>query len=728
MLINAQTSEELRVAVTNGSTLENYQLEVTDRRLSRGNIYRGLVNTIQPSLNAAFVSYGGARDGFLSGQDVVREAYHRQPPSSHHRIADLLDRGKPILVQVTKDAEGKKGAALTTSLSLAGRYLVLTPYDNTRGVSRKVEDDKARTRLKGIAADLNIPQGCGVIIRTNALDQSKATLTRDLAALLRIWRKVQHEARSGKGPRLIYSDQDLLLRAMRDYLDNAIEEVIVDTDEAFEKATDYMRAIMPRAKTRLIRHQERAPLFSHFDLEGQIDSIYEKTVPLPSGGSIVIDPTEALVAIDVNSGRSTRASSQEETAIKTNMEAAVEVARQLVLRDIGGLVVVDFIDMRSHKSQTELVKVLRDAMKADKARSSVGRVSPNGLVEINRQRIRQALHLRTHRACPTCDGTGRIASPEMVGLNLIRRIEARAATSSLKSVRISLHPELADAFQNSRRSEIVALESEFDLKIEVIASNRLHRPDQEIDWTERPAGAVQSPETHKEDAAIHASQIAQTGSRWEGEAGEKVPESDTPQPPKTAGRPKRRRPRRRPQKRPAEAAQSVESTPNSATEAADSPADGSFPTQADSPGSSPTTEAKSEIARPTTKVAARPKRRYSRRRPQKKSVTAAPSVGPERDSVVASSPEAPTRNSAAPAMDSSSRQPTTTQSGIRGEAEPSPSTTSQTTGNSIEAAIASTKAPRRRFWKRKRPKPSGSNAETSTEPRTESSHETPNHQ
>jgi ribonuclease E len=565
-----------------------------------------LVNTIQPSLNAAFISYGGLRDGFLSGQDVVQEAYHRQPPSGHNKIADLLERGKSILVQVTKDAEGQKGAALTTSLSLAGRYLVLTPYDSTRGVSRKVEDDKARTRLKRIAADLNVPQGCGVIIRTNALDQSKAALTRDLNALLRLWRKVQHEARTGKGPRLIYSDQDLLLRAMRDYLDNGIEEVIVDSDEAFAKAKDYMAAIMPRAKTQLIRHKERAPLFSHFDLEGQIDSIYERSVPLPSGGSIVVDPTEALVAIDVNSGRNTRSSSQEGTAFKTNLEAATEVARQLVLRDIGGLVVVDFIDMRSHKSQTELVKVLREAMKTDKARSSVGKVSPNGLVEINRQRIRQALHLRTHRACPTCSGTGRIASPEMVGLNLIRRIEARAATGPIKKVRISLHPELADAFQNSRRSEIVALETEFELKIEVIASNRLHRPDQEIEWIEKEAGQHRSRGSQEQNTGILASQIAQSTSKSSKPVEGKTSDEQSSQPPKAASRPKRRYPRRRPAKKPVtEAAASVPPTDS----APDKPR-----VSEDATPPKEKSKANGEAAAVTTKA---PRRRYWKRKRRK---------------------------------------------------------------------------------------------------------------
>jgi ribonuclease E len=489
MLINAQRPEELRIAIVQGNALENYQVDVAESGLTRGNIYRGVIANIQPSLNAAFIDYGVGRDGFLAIQDVVPEAYYHEPRSAHPRIDEVLERGKPIVVQVAKDAVGQKGAALTTSLSLAGRYLVLTPFDDTRGVSRKVEDEETRKKLKALAAGLDLPRGCGVIVRTNALEQNKTTLARDLAALLRLWKRVQAAALAGRGTRLLYSDQDLILQSLRDHLDTSIEEVLVDTDEAFQKAQSYMQAFMPRAKTRLVRYAERLPLFSRFELEPQIDRIYDRTVPLPSGGSIVIDATEALTAIDVNSGRSTRAATQEETAVNTNLEAANEVARQLRLRDIGGLVVVDFIDMRAAKNQRRVEKALRDAMKADKARSTVDRISANGLLEINRQRIQQALQLRTHRSCPTCGGTGRLASEEMVSLNLLRRIEARAASGSVEGVRVRLHPELADALQNDRRRELAALEEEFDVRIEIIAAPGLHRPDQQIEWQprQRPA-------------------------------------------------------------------------------------------------------------------------------------------------------------------------------------------------------------------------------------------------
>ena len=488
MLINAQSKEELRIAVVDGPTLEELQVEVAERGLTRGNIYRGRIANIQPSLNAAFIDYGAERHGFLALQDLVPEAYYHSPKGKERpRIEDVLDRGKPIVVQVTKEPEGQKGAALTTNLSLAGRYLVVTPFDPSIGVSRKVGDDETRKALKQLVKKLEVPDGCGAIVRTNAHGQNKTTLNRDLNALLRLWKRIGTEARKGKEIKLLYSDQDIILQCLRDYLDSTIEEVVVDDEAAHSKAEQYMRAFMPRSKTQLVRYDERTPIFSKYHLETQIDRIYQRSVELPSGGSIVIDRAEALTAIDINSGRSTKAKSQEETALNTNLESALEVARQLRLRDIGGLIVVDFIDMRTMKNRRKVEKTLRDAMKPDKARFEVGRISSNGLLEINRQRIKQALLMRTHHACPTCGGTGRLASPELVGLNLIRRIEARAASGAIKHVCITLHAEVADAVQNQRRRELSAIENEFAISIEIVSSSRFHPSEQKIDWTSRPA-------------------------------------------------------------------------------------------------------------------------------------------------------------------------------------------------------------------------------------------------
>jgi ribonuclease E len=556
MLINAQTREELRVAIVDGNRLEEFQVEVAERGSTRGNIYRGLIARIEPSLNAAFIDYGAERHGFLPIQDVVPEAWYKRPGDGDKkpRIEEVLERNRPIIVQVAKEPEGQKGAALTTNLSFAGRYLVLTPFDDTRGVSRKVEDEETRRRLKEQVKKLEVPEGCGVIVRTAALDQNKAVLSRDLAALLRLWKRVSSEARGGKSVQLIYSDQDLILQALRDYLDPSVEEILVDDDEALARAEEYLKAFLPRGGNRLVRYTDREPLFSRYGLEPQIDDIHQRRVFLPSGGSIVIDRTEALTAIDVNSGRSTKAATQEQTALDTNLEAADEVARQLRLRDIGGLVVVDFIDMRSVRSQKRVEKALRDAMKADKARSSVGRISENGLLEINRQRIHQTLSLRTHRTCPSCDGTGRVPSPEMVGLNLLRRIEARAATAPLERVRIALSPELCEAFQNGRRRELAALEREFGMRIEIVPSPRLNLREQEVEWVKREATPADGRPAVVPIVPATA-RVARIGEAEE--AGEPAPRAvaageAAPQPEKPAiaeadagGRRKRRRRRRR---------------------------------------------------------------------------------------------------------------------------------------------------------------------------------------
>ncbi len=495
MLINAREPQELRIAVVDGPTLDSYQVEVAESGLTRGNIYRGVVAGIQPNLNAAFIEYGVERHGFLSVQDVGPESYHRQPAQDQGRprIEQILEKGRPLTVQVTREAVESKGAVLTTELSLAGRYLVLTPYHDTRGVSRKVDDEETRKRLKELAAGLDLPAGCGAIVRTNALDQTKRDLNRDLNALLRVWKQVGKEAAQTNRPKLIYSDQDLILRTLRDTLDSSVAEILVDDEDALQQASQYLKAFLPRTKIKLQHYDEATPIFARYGLEPQIERIYDRRVELPGGGSIVIDPTEALVAIDVNSGR-TKGGSGEETALNTNLEAAREVARQLRLRDIGGLVVVDFIDMRATKNRRRIEKVLKDSLKDDRARAYVGRISPNGLLEVNRQRIQQELRLRSQQPCPTCQGTGRIASIDILGLSIMRRLRAGAASSKRTShLRLFLHPDTAAEFQNSRRAEILALETEFDLQLDVVPSYHLHRPDSELEWTgsPRPARASQ---------------------------------------------------------------------------------------------------------------------------------------------------------------------------------------------------------------------------------------------
>ena len=522
MLINAQRPEEVRIAIITDGILDHFEVAATESGLLRGNIYRGSVANVQPSLDAAFVNFGADKDGLLRADDVVPQSYAKKAEGAgkHPRVDRILERGQPVLVQVVRDGVGHKGALVTTNVSIAGRYLVLMPYDDVRGVSRKAEDEE-RQAVKDRVAKLDLPEGFGVILRTNALDQPQKTLNRDLSALLRLWKKIRAEANAGKGPKLLYSDQDLIVQALRDSVDNTIAEVMVDDDGAFEKAQNYMRTFMPRSGSRLVHYSERMPLFSKYELEEQIDRIYQRQVALPSGGSIVIDGTEALTAIDVNSGRATRGSSQEETAYKTNLEAAVVVARQLKLRDIGGLVVVDFIDMRQSKHRTAVEKTMRDALKADKARAAASRLSSNGLLEINRQRLKKALQLRTYRPCPTCSGTGTIASPELVSLNILRRIETRAVTGQLGSVSVELHPELADALQNDCRQELAALEREFDIQVQIVAAAGLHRAEERIEWRKRV-----KQEGKSSTAAVSAADLADGLGTKPSKKGGKAPTED----------------------------------------------------------------------------------------------------------------------------------------------------------------------------------------------------------
>jgi len=611
---------------------------VTRSGLCRGNIYRGIVANVQPSLDAAFIAFGEERDGLVRADDVVPSAYGKkvEGEGKHPRIDRILQRGQPILVQVVRDGVGHKGALVTTNISIAGRYLVLMPFDDVRGVSRKAEDEE-RQAVKDRVAKLELPEGCGVILRTNALDQPQKTLNRDLNALLRLWKKIRDEWKTGKGPRLLYSDQDLIVQALRDTLDSSISEVLVDDDEAFKKAQGYMRTFMPRAGNRLVHYTDRMPLFSRFQLEEQIDRIYQRKVELPSGGSIVIDGTEALTAIDVNSGRATRGKNQEETAVATNLEAAREVARQLRMRDIGGLVVVDFIDMRSAKYRREVEKTVRDAMKDDKARTTASRLSENGLLEINRQRLKKALQLRTHRPCPTCIGTGTIASPELVGLNILRRIETRAVTGRLGGVRVELHPELADALQNERRQELAALEREFDIQVEIVAAGGLHRAEERIDWRQRPKG-----EERTSSPAVSAADLGQDlGRSKERRAETRTPEAaeadastettdqasasvdDAGVTEKTKPRRRRRGGRRRKKTSTAQTG-APESKPE---ETATSPQEGS-PSDGDS------AETRSASSDETAKAA--PKKR--RRRPRRSRKKAAPTEAQPKD---AAPPEAP---------------------------------------------------------------------------------------
>ncbi len=500
ILINGRRAEEVRVAITDNQTLEDYEIEAQRSGLLRNNIYRGVVSNIAPSLNAAFVDFGDAKNGFLAFNDVVESVYCK-PAKDAYRIGDVLEPGQELIVQVIKDAGGPKGAQVTTNISLAGRYLVLRPKDAKSGVSRKVDED-ARADLTQKVRSLDLPEGYGCIVRTNAMDQSRAILLRDAKALVQLWHKIEAEAARGCGPQLLYNDQDIVVSVMRDYFDSTINEVLIDDKSCYERAMTYVRAAIPSGKDRIRLYEDKMPIFSRFGIEKQIEQIYARQVALPGGGYIVIDPTEALTAIDVNSAHATKRENQDLTAYHTNLEAAAEIGRQLRMRDIGGLIVVDFIDMRSGKHQRDVERMMRNAMARDKARNKVERISANGLLEINRQRISQALSQRMHLTCPTCGGRGTIPSAEAIGLSLMREIDARAASGNLGGVNIKLHPDIAQQLQNERRRDFAQIETEYGIRIEIIATREMSRGEEAIEWlTKKQIDALRPEKTAVRDAA-----------------------------------------------------------------------------------------------------------------------------------------------------------------------------------------------------------------------------------
>ncbi len=502
MLINATRPEEVRAAILNDGKLDQFEIEVEDAGLLKGNVYRGVVANVEASLNACFVDIGADKQGFLPVDEIHPSAFHSQPKNNgkkeRPRIEDVMRKGGEIIVQVVKDAIGNKGAALTSQVSLAGRYIVLMPLDDSRGVSRRIADEGRRKKIKEIAAGLKIPDECGFIVRTAGMNRTKTDLNRDGAQLVRTWKEIVKQAatddapptpgrkrgRRGerRAPKLLFEDRDLVVRMIRDYYTSDIEEILIDNAQAYLKAREYIHMVMPRSRKAITLYEERMPLFARHRVEEQIEAVFARRVDLPSGGYILIDPTEALISIDVNSGRSTRAKSQEETAFNTNMEAAKEIARQLRLRDLGGLLVIDFIDMSMNKQNRMVEKELKDGLKEDKARSYVGKISENGLLEVNRQRIKQALQFQTHTNCTMCEGTGTIPTPDFVSLGLIRKIEAKAATGLIDKAVVTLHPELATFVQNTRRRDLIELEDRFGIIVQVEGRDSVRHNQVGLHW------------------------------------------------------------------------------------------------------------------------------------------------------------------------------------------------------------------------------------------------------
>ncbi|WP_321817758.1 MULTISPECIES: Rne/Rng family ribonuclease [unclassified Paraburkholderia] len=478
MLFNATQQEELRVAIVDGQKLIDIDIETAGREQRKGNIYKGIVTRIEPSLEACFVNYGEDRHGFLPFKEVARQYFRDGVDMRGARIQDALKEGQELIVQVEKEERGNKGAALTTFISLAGRYLVLMP-NNPRGggVSRRIEGDD-RQELRETMAQLQLPEGMSIIARTAGIGRSAEELQWDLNYLLQLWRAIEAASQAGTTgqPMLIYLESSLVIRAIRDYFQPDIGEILIDTTEIYDQARAFMDIVMPDNVNKVKRYHDDVPLFSRFQIEHQIETAYSRTVPLPSGGAIVIDHTEALVAIDVNSARATKGADIEETAARTNLEAADEVARQLRLRDLGGLIVIDFIDMESAKSQREVEQRLKDALRHDRARVQMGKISRFGLMELSRQRLRPALSEGSHVTCPRCNGTGHIRDTESSALQVLRIIQEEAMKENTAAIHCQVPVEVTAFLLNEKRAEINKIESRFKVGVVLIPNKHLETP------------------------------------------------------------------------------------------------------------------------------------------------------------------------------------------------------------------------------------------------------------
>ncbi|HHK5578709.1 TPA: Rne/Rng family ribonuclease [Neisseria cinerea] len=479
MLFNATQAEELRVAIVDGQNLLDLDIETLGKEQRKGNIYKGIITRIEPSLEACFVDYGTDRHGFLPFKEVSR-SYFQDYEGGRARIQDVLKEGMEVIVQVEKDERGNKGAALTTFISLAGRYLVLMP-NNPRGggVSRRIEGEE-RQELKAAMAQLDIPNGMSIIARTAGIGRSAEELEWDLNYLKQLWQAIEEAGEAHHDPYLLFMESSLLIRAIRDYFRPDIGEILVDNQEVYDQVSEFMSYVMPGNIGRLKLYEDHTPLFSRFQIEHQIESAFSRSVSLPSGGAIVIDHTEALVSIDVNSARATRGADIEDTAFKTNMEAAEEVARQMRLRDLGGLVVIDFIDMENPKHQRDVENVLRDALKKDRARVQMGKLSRFGLLELSRQRLKPALGESSHVACPRCAGTGVIRGIESTALHVLRIIQEEAMKDNTGEVHAQVPVDVATFLLNEKRAELFAMEERLDVNVVLIPNIHLENPHYEI--------------------------------------------------------------------------------------------------------------------------------------------------------------------------------------------------------------------------------------------------------
>jgi ribonuclease E len=480
MLFNATQEEELRVAIVDGQKLIDLDIEHAGKEQRKSNIYKGVITRIEPSLEAAFVDYGTDRHGFLPFKEISRSYFQDPSEGGRGKVQDQLKEGQELIVQVDKDERGSKGAALTTYISLAGRYLVLMP-NNPRGggVSRRVEGED-RNELRDVMEQLNIPKGMSIIARTAGIGRTAEELQWDLNYLTQLWTAIEDASTIQSGAFLIYQEGSLVIRAIRDYFSADIGEILIDTPDIYEQAVQFMNHVMPGNVPRVKLYQDEIPLFSRFQIEHQIESAFSREVRLPSGGAIVIDHTEALVSIDVNSGRSIKGADIEQTAFNTNLEAAEEVARQLRLRDLGGLVVIDFIDMENQRNQREVENALRDALHIDRARIQTGKISRFGLLELSRQRLRPSLGETHHETCPRCNGTGHIRGIESTALHILRITQEEALKENSAMVQVQLPVEAATFLLNEKRADIHKIEQRTGCEVVLIPNIHLETPNYRV--------------------------------------------------------------------------------------------------------------------------------------------------------------------------------------------------------------------------------------------------------
>ncbi|MBD3754618.1 MAG: ribonuclease E [Gammaproteobacteria bacterium] len=477
MLINATQPEELRIALVDGQTLYDLDVETPHHQKKKANIYKGRITRIEPSLEAAFVDYGAERHGFLPFKEVADEYYpDSKPESGRFTIKDVLKEGQEVIVQVQKEERGNKGAALTTQITLAGPYTVMMPNNpKAGGISRRIEGED-RSEIRDALRDLDIPEGMGMIIRTAGVGKSAEELQWGVNYLIQLWDAILKAANDRPAPFLVHQESDIVTLAIRDYLRQDIGEVLIDDMDTFHRAREFIQLVMPQQVYKVKPYQDKVPLFTRYQIESQIESAYQREVKLPSGGAIVIDITEALTAIDINSSRSTKGGDIEETAFHTNMEAACEIARQLRLRDIGGLVVIDFIDMHSSKHQRDVENKIKDAVKSDRARVQIGKISRFGLLEMSRQRLRPSIEESTQIVCPRCNGVGVIRGVESLGLSILRLLEEEAMKENTRRVTVQLPVDVATFLLNEKRAQITRIEDRHNLHIMIVPNEHLQTP------------------------------------------------------------------------------------------------------------------------------------------------------------------------------------------------------------------------------------------------------------